>query len=211
MQCSLCGNRDVRNYAQLDGQRYFQCHACRLTWLDPAQLPDAEDERAHYDLHENDVSDVNYRAFLRRLTRPLLEKLAPASYGLDFGCGPGPALAEMLSEAGHAMEIYDPFFANDEDLLEEQYDFVTCTEVVEHFHAPGEEFEKFELLLRPGGWLGIMTTWLTDDIDFSQWHYRRDPTHVCFYHPDTFNVWAQRVGWEILFPDDNIVLLRKPA
>ncbi len=209
MACLLCDSKDVLSFACVDTQRYFRCNVCRLTWLDPAQFPDAATERQHYDLHENDIYDVNYRAFLRRLAHPLLERLAPASYGLDYGCGPGPALAEMLSEAGHAMELYDPIYANDEDLLEEQYDFITCTEAAEHFHHPREEFDRLDRLLKPDGWLGIMTSWLTNDINFDNWYYRRDPTHVCFYHPDTFSHWAKQAGWRMEIPEDNVVLLQK--
>ena len=34
---------------------------------------------------------------------PLLARLGPASHGLDYGCGPGPALATMLREEGHGV------------------------------------------------------------------------------------------------------------
>ena len=33
--------------------------------------------------------------------------------GCWAGCGPGPALAEMLREAGHTVATYDPLFAPD--------------------------------------------------------------------------------------------------
>jgi hypothetical protein len=48
--------------------------------------------------------------FSASLAGPLLARLAPASQGLDYGCGPGPALAAMLAEAGHAVALYDPLF-----------------------------------------------------------------------------------------------------
>ena len=35
--------------------------------------------------------------------------------GLDFGCGPGPALTLLMEEAGFAkMNLYDPFYFADE-------------------------------------------------------------------------------------------------
>ena len=58
----------------------------------------AADEKAQYDLHENDPNDPGYRAFLDRLAGPLDKRLAPHSHGLDFGCGPGPTLSVMLEE-----------------------------------------------------------------------------------------------------------------
>ena len=36
-----------------------------------------------------------------------------------------------------------------------------------------------------------LTRFLTDDGHFPRWHYRRDPTHVCFWQPATFQ-WLAR-------------------
>ena len=49
--------------------------------------------------------------------------------GLDFGAGPGPALAAMMSEDGFDVAIYDPFFQPDAEALQRKYDFITCTAV----------------------------------------------------------------------------------
>lgn len=173
------------------------------TFVDPAQRPIAAAEQAQYALHRNDPDDCRYRGFLARLAEPLLERLPPRQYGLDYGCGPGPALAAMLSEAGHRIALYDPFFQPDPAVLERRYDFITCTEVWEHFHRPAAEFARLHALLEPGGWLGVMTRLQTDDSRFANWHYRRDPTHVVFYRAATLHDIARRFGWacEILAPD----------
>ncbi|MDA1381669.1 methyltransferase domain-containing protein [Plesiomonas shigelloides subsp. oncorhynchi] len=55
---------------------------------------------------------------------------------MDFGCGPGPLLAQMLEEAGFRMHKYDPYFHPERATLAREYDFVTCTEVAEHFMPP---------------------------------------------------------------------------
>lgn len=168
-------------------------------------------ERAVYELHNNHVDDPGYRRFLAKLTRPLLEYVEPGARGLDFGCGPGPALARMLEEAGLEMALYDPFFHPDAEVLKRQYDFITCTEVVEHLHQPSEVFRTLDSLLRPGGWLGIMTCFQTDDARFDNWHYRRDPTHVVFYREQTFHCLAEQHGWYLEIPTKDVVLLRKPV
>jgi SAM-dependent methyltransferase len=173
---------------------YWRCDVCQATFLDPAQRLDAEAELAHYRLHRNDPDDPAYRGFLDRLAAPLLERLEAPSSGLDFGCGPGPALAAMLREAGHDVELYDVFFAPDPAVLLRRYDFVTCTETIEHFHDPAAEFRRLDTLLRPGGWLGLMTGMLSDGIDFRAWHYRRDPTHVVFYRRATLRYLASLRG-----------------
>lgn len=193
----------MRPFVRADGRDYWRCEQCMATFLDPALRPDAATERGQYTLHRNDPEDSRYRGFLARLAEPLLERLPPRQYGLDYGCGPGPALAAMLSEAGHRVALYDPFFRPDAAVLERRYDFVTCTEVWEHFHRPAAEFRRLHALLEPGGWLGVMTRLQTDDSRFADWHYRRDPTHVVFYRAATLHDIARRFGWqcEILAPD----------
>lgn len=209
MKCLLCQHAACREFAVVDQQHYWRCERCLLTFLDPGQMPAPEVELQHYQFHENDPADEGYRKFLARLSEPLLAVLPPAQRGLDYGCGPGPALAMMMEEAGHPMALYDPFFYPREESLQQQYDFITCSEVVEHFHQPAEQFQVFDRLLKPGGWLAIMTCFQTDDAAFAQWHYRRDPTHVVFYREATFHTLADDFGWHCNIPDRNIALLQK--
>lgn len=167
-------------------------------------------ELAHYLHHENDPADPRYRRFLSKLADPLNARLAPASRGLDYGCGPGPALAHMLREAGHDVVLFDPFFAPDPAPLSGTYDFVTCTEVAEHFHHPEQEFGRMCARVRPGGWLALMTCFQTDDTRFADWHYRKDPTHVVFYREETFRSLASQWGWSCEVPVKDVALLQRP-
>lgn len=209
--CPVCLDPAPRPFMAVDGREYWRCEACEATFLAPAQRPSPADERAEYLLHANDPQDAGYRRFLFRLAEPLLARLAPACEGLDYGCGPGPALAAMLREAGHDVALYDPFFAPDAAVLERRYDFITCTEAAEHFHDPAGEFDRFDRMLRPGGWLALMTCFQTEDARFARWHYRRDPTHVVFYRAATFERIARRLGWQCEIPCKDVVLMRKPS
>lgn len=208
-RCCLCDASDVPFFANVSGCSYHRCNACGAVLLDTEHLPTPEEEKAQYRLHQNDADDAGYRCFLSRLADPLLERLSPGSYGLDYGCGPGPTLSRMLTEAGHTVRLYDPFFAANEMALREEYDFITCSEVVEHFHRPKEEFERLHAMLKPGGWLGLTTCFQTDDSRFADWHYRRDPTHVVFYREETFRYLARTCGWLCEIPKLNVVLMRK--
>lgn len=209
--CPVCEAPRARHFLLIDSRDYWRCEACQATFLDPAQLPDRSVEQDEYRLHRNDVSDPGYRAFLFRLATPLLARLPPGLSGLDYGCGPGPALAAMLSEAGHRMSVYDPLFRNDPRTLEQRYDFITCTEVAEHFHHPAKEFARLDQLLRPSGTLALMTTFQTDDEAFANWHYRRHASHVVFYREETFHAIAARHGWRGEIPGPNVAFLKKAA
>jgi len=190
-------------------RHYWRCQHCQATLLAAEQLPDPDFERQRYELHENTADDPGYRDFLSRLISPLLSQLHPAERGLDYGCGPNPVLAQMLQEAGHPMAIYDPFFFGDRSPLQDRYDFITCTEVVEHFHHPAQEFDQLTTLLKPRGWLAVMTSFQTEDAAFANWHYRRHPTHVSFYRDYTFEVIARQWGYHCQIPRRNVVLLQK--
>lgn len=207
--CPVCRQRDPRPFLHADGFDYWRCEECEASFLDPGQLPSWRDSGAYYLRHENDPDDPRYRRFVSRLAEPLLARLAPRSRGLDYGCGPGPALAAMLREAGHRMTVYDPLFHRDPTALEQVYDFITCTEVIEHFHQPAAEFDRLDGLLRPGGWLGLTTCFQTEDARFAGWHYRRDPTHVVFYREATLRRLAAARGWTCVIPAKDVALMRK--
>lgn len=172
-------------------------------------MPDRATELATYRRHQNDPEDPRYRAFLARLVEPLRRRLQPGMVGLDFGCGPGPALAPMLARHGLEVDDYDPFFRPCPP-RRTGYDFIACSEVVEHLHAPGRVFRTLDRLLRPSGWLGVMTGMLEDDAGFAGWWYRRDPTHVSFFRRDTMRWIARRFGWHVVFPAATVTLFQKP-
>lgn len=207
--CPLCDSRRIGPFSEIGSRSFLRCGRCRLTFLRADQHLDPAAERARYELHRNRPDDPDYRNFLDRLAGPLLQRLPPAAEGLDYGSGPGPTLSVMLRERGFPMRIYDPFFAPDESALERTYDFITCTETAEHFRNPGGEFHRLDRLLRPGGWLGIMTGLIESDEGFSDWHYPRDPTHVCFLKRETADWIARRHSWEAAYPAKDVVLFKK--
>lgn len=210
-ECRVCGCPDAFNFISADGADYYRCPACIATFIDASRLLNPEEEKARYAYHKNDTTDQGYRKFLSKLADPLIKRLAPSKHGLDFGCGTGPALAQMLEDEGHRVELYDPFFYPDTSLLEKQYDFIACTEVFEHLHKPARELKLLDGLLKPGGLLAVMTCFQTDDAKFADWHYRRDPTHVVFYKEETLRFIAQSFGWEADIPVKDIVFFKKNA
>jgi methylase of polypeptide subunit release factors len=79
-------------------------------FLDNKNYLSSKDERIRYEQHQNFVDDEKYIQFLSKLFFPLKEKLSNHKEGLDFGCGPGPALAKMFNDEGYIMDVYDPYF-----------------------------------------------------------------------------------------------------
>ena len=210
MNCIVCNNQSAESFQTADTKTYWKCGYCLAKFLDPGLYIEVGIEKERYLEHDNRIDDEAYRSFLSRLANPLQKKLSVDDTGLDFGCGHGPALADMLQAEGFKIDLYDPFFFPDKKVFTKKYNFITCTETAEHFHHPFQEFNALDNLLAPGGWLGIMTCFLTTDEAFESWYYRRDPTHVTFYCEKTFEVIASQRNWQYEFPSKDIVLLQKP-
>ena len=162
MECPLChavpaGLFHERLDKRYGARTYYRCATCRLIFLLPGQRLAPADEKARYDTHENKPDDPGYLGFLRRLADPVLERVRPNSEGLDYGSGPGPAMQAIFAEHGHSVANYDPFYAPDPSVLEREYDFVTCSETIEHFYRPDDEFQRMaRLLYRTEAVLGAM-------------------------------------------------------
>ena len=98
----------------------------------------------------------------------------------------------MFEESGFKVDIFDKYYANNQDIFNNKYDFITATEVVEHLHNPGFEIERLFSMLNKDGVLGVMTKMLDDSVDFASWYYKDDPTHICFYSKNTMTYLARK-------------------
>ena len=148
MICIVCKNQEAVDFKNIKQKRYWKCSYCEAIFLDKEFYLSSNDEYKHYLTHNNDVNDPRYKQFLSNLMLPLIERIKLNSIGLDYGCGPGPALSLMLREKGYQMFNYDPFFHSKKRNLLKKYDFICCTETVEHFHNPFGEFTRFNELLK---------------------------------------------------------------
>lgn len=207
--CPLCQSLEIQHYYADKRREYLRCQQCELVFVNPDHRLGAKEEKAHYDLHENDPTDEGYRRFLSRVADPILKRIEPNSHGIDFGCGPGPTLSLMLQEQGHTMSLYDIYYHPDTKVLEKSYDFMTATEVIEHLYQPDQVWQQWLNLVKPGGWIGLMTKMVIDVEAFASWHYKNDPTHVVFFSRNTFRYLAERDQLELEFIGNDVILLRK--
>ena len=209
MICIVCKNQKAVDFKNIKQKRYWKCSYCEAIFLDKEFYLSSNDEYKHYLTHNNDINDPRYKEFLSNLMLPLIERIKPNSIGLDYGCGPGPALSLMLREKGYQMFNYDPFFHPKKSNLLKKYDFISCSETVEHFHNPFYEFTRFNELLNDGGIIGIMTNFHSKENIFENWYYIKDPTHVVFYSKNTFLIIAKMFKWDCEFLNNNLVFFKK--
>ena len=208
--CPMCRRFGAIHFHSDKNRHYLRCECCGLVFVPTRFHLSPLEERAIYDHHQNCPFDDDYRSFLARLAGARLEQIAFGSTGLDFGSGPGPTLSLMLAEHGHKVDLYDPFYAPDTNYLSATYDFITSTEVVEHLARPGVELEQLWSLIRPSGWLALMTKRLTSREAFPMWHYKNDPTHISFFSEKTFEILAEKWHTKAEFFGADVVLFKKP-
>jgi hypothetical protein len=182
--CPLCGS-DAHFFHTAFNRDYWECPMCCGVFLSPDQLLPPEMEYQEYCTHHNDVNDTGYQKFVMPLVDLITSNHYVKQIGLDFGAGSGPVVTKMLEDRGFTLQVYDPFFHPDTTVLDNTYDFIVTCEVVEHFYHPRETFNQLMKMLKPNGVLYCKTELFTDAIDFTQWRYPREATHVFFYRPQT--------------------------
>ena len=207
--CPLCNTNQKLAFLSDAEREYYRCSCCDLIFVPREYHLSEIDQRARYDSHNNDPGDLRYRNFFKQLLVPLLAILPSNSYGLDFGSGPGPTLSLMLEECGHNVDLYDKFYAQNDAVFQNRYDFITATEVVEHLPNPLKDLEALVKILQKGGILAIMTEIVSPQLDFTNWYYKNDPSHVCFYSEKTFLYLANLLGLEIMTLSERVIVLRK--
>jgi SAM-dependent methyltransferase len=207
--CVLCGVRDTLFFHRDKQREFWRCQGCMLVFALPQFYLAPEAERQQYDLHQNSGSDEGYCQFLQRLAIPLMQRLNAGAEGLDFGCGPAPVLAGMFKDSGLNVRVFDKFYARDDSVWNNSFDFISATEVLEHLHSPGIELARLWSHLRKDGYLAVMTKLVIDQDAFARWHYKNDPTHICFFSRNTFLWWAEKHQAKIEFIGSDVIFLRK--
>ncbi len=194
MICRLCKAKARIFYTGRFGE-YFECTRCRGVFLSPDDHLTANEERARYETHNNDVNDPKYQKFVSPIVDIVVSAFSPGQKGLDFGCGSGPVISHLLSKRGYQVDLYDPVYSNEAQIFRNRYNFIVCCEVIEHFRHPGREFLKLQQLLVPGGKLVCMTELYTDYVEFESWRYKDDPTHIFFYRAETIALIEKKFGF----------------
>lgn len=188
--CPLCSGAATL-YCDKPKHIFYLCGTCNGIFRPALTFIKSDAEKAHYELHNNDVNDIRYQQFVSPIVNAILADFTPDDKGLDFGSGTGPVVAKMLLDNGFQIENYDLYFENVPERLEKQYHYISCCEVMEHFHQPLKEFKMLQKMLLPNGKLYCKTAVFNNQKPFEDWYYKDDPTHVFIYQEATLH-WIQK-------------------
>lgn len=209
MKCSICGTKSKKfNDQQLD-KIYYKCPKCEFIFLDPQFFVQPQAEKKQYDNHNNSFDDLGYvkmfEDFLDYFWSDIQKNTKTA---LDFGCGPGPVLYELIKRRGSQTDCYDKFYQTKKVYENKKYDLITSTEVFEHLENPKEVLSLLASHLKPKGTIALMTLFHTNKTeDFLKWWYRRDPTHISFFTPKCIEFMAKECGLRVIKHDNKRVII----
>ena len=115
-ECRLCGSVATHIKSKKLDEDYFHCNNCDLIFIAKKDIVSAESEKKRYEEHDNNHENEGYvrmfEDFINRAVEPFID-FEKDLKGLEFGCGPGPVLADLLEEQGIDMDLYDPYFFSD--------------------------------------------------------------------------------------------------
>lgn len=199
--CKVCSTVTRAIHHRTFGM-YHVCDYCGFISKDKSDHVSTSAQQTIYDSHNNSIEDPVYVEYFNNfLKEAVLPSSTNSKSGLDFGSGPSPVLAQILSDTyGYNMDIYDLFYSPQKSYLNKTYDLITVTEVVEHLENPLDYFTLFREHLNEKGILAIMTHFHNNhDEDFLKWHYIRDRSHISFYCERTFEVIAEKMKMKVVY------------
>lgn len=202
--CPLCNSTSTIFY-QFKKRLYHQCNNCCGIFVDKKPILSSEAEMSRYSEHNNNIEDEGYQKFVAPITLAIMRDFTQNHKGLDFGAGTGPVISKRLKDQSYMIKLYDPFFHNYTNLLKAQYDYIAVCEVIEHFHDPKKEFSLLKKLLRQNGKLYCMANIYNEHIDFHNWDYKNDKTHIFIYHKKTLHWIKEEFGFSNVTIKDRLI------
>lgn len=211
LACPLCQKNTVEFFHQDRKRAYFHCFTCQLVFSDVNSYLPPYSQKKRY--NKNTPSKKQQQSF--ELIQLILQQLQSLTneklIGLNYGGILNKSDVESIENKGHKLLQYDPFLIPDRQVLHNNYDFICCYQIFEHFKNPKREWLLLQKMLKPGALLAIKTHLLKRLDLFEKWHHKNNLEHVNFYQKETFEYLAKKSGFSLLFATNNAILMQKPT
>lgn len=210
MNCKVCGSSNLNLIGCKN--KYYHCNECEAIFSDLEEIIPLDEEKKRYEGHDNNHQNEGYVKMFKDFIEDVIEphiNLGEINDVLEFGCGPGPVLADLLEGRNLNVDLYDPFFFPKRVFADQKYDLITATEVFEHFSDPIKEMKLLISHLKKGAYLAVMTSFHPGPENFEDWWYKWDSTHIVFYNQKTFRKIASDFDLKIIYTDQEKYILFK--
>ena len=202
--CKICGF--LTNLCEINNIRYHICPNCGFLSKDEQHFLTSELEFERYKQHDN--NNEGYFTYLFNVYESISNYVEGRV--LDFGCGESHYLANIISDKGYVCDYYDLYFFPNESYLNNVYNTIIMSEVIEHLADPLIELKKLVDLLDSNGKLIIKTFLLKDNISLKSWWYLRDSTHISFFTYKSFLKICELFSLEVIYCNDkDLIILKK--
>jgi hypothetical protein len=208
IKCKIC-SKTTESF-ETAKKKYHYCKSCEFIFLDKDFIISNKKEEERYLKHENTIKNQSYVKIFEEFIKKIKEKKFDIKIALDFGCGPGDVLKNILQHKKIKTDCYDIYFQKEKVYENKRYDIITCTEVFEHLKNPLETIKLLKNHLSDDGMIAIMTLFHPNNKEeFQKWWYITDETHISFYTVKTFEKIASLMDLEIIYINSkNIIFLR---
>jgi SAM-dependent methyltransferase len=219
--CALCPNAGAKPRFEVDRTGIVACNSCGLVRQETrpratGDLYDAayystDDPKGGYSNYFLDAS-VNERTFRRRM-RSIEQRLPRRGRILDVGCALGDFVQEAVTAGWDAEGVeISPFAAaqarkrglkvrvgklEDLRLDAEAFDVITLYDTIEHLPDPVATLREVRRLLRPGGFVHIVTPnvgGLQSRVLGRRWYHYKPGEHLFYFAPRTLRATIERAG-----------------
>ncbi len=216
----MCGENTARYFAHKDGYAHSRCTACGYLFLDP--MPSRE-ELARMYRGEAGVTIESYPKASSRMYRAFIKAVKFVRFirgrdVIDVGCG-GGFVVEAMRRVGArtvGLDLSPPSIAyarrrfpecefacgTAEDFARagRTFDFIYCSEVMEHVPNPESFAAALAQLCRPGGYLFVTTPdighWRVPK-DLVSWNLVYPPQHVSYFTAKSLGLLLARHGFAL--------------
>ena len=225
--CPCCESPQVSLYCRVSGGRieqgrqfdYLQCRICGSVFLSPETLPESDLYTKEYfstgagnTFHQ--WAEGCWCGFLQRLKFRRTPKFPQNAKILDVGFGDGGWM-EFLRERDFEVHGLDPskeacaaarrrgLVNISSGTLENHpfplagFDAITANHCLEHCDSPARFIRHAAILLKPGGWLGIVipniSSWEARRAR-GQWYHLDPPYHLCLPMPQILKEIMETAG-----------------
>lgn len=203
--CKICKNTTIKKL--IKNIEYNYCPVCGFLSKDDKYIVSSNEEFFRYQQHQND-DDLKYINYQEKFYNSIKDFVGEKV--LDYGCGSGHTLSNILEKNGHKSSYYDLYFYPFEEYKKSLYDAIILEEVIEHLKDPLSVLKQLYSLLEKGGNFIIRTNLIPPNVFDGLWWYLRDITHISFFDLKTFEFLSKVLNLQIIYCNDkDLVILKK--